>query len=352
MSAFAQAIREGTFSSRNNQYLAEGTVSTTISYVAQAFRSNNRRDPRLDKDGKTCFLLQEQFRGYKNQDGSAKKQKALPMMVLRKMLDLAQSPKDQAITWLLIGAIFFAMRSCEYLRTSTHEDSKRTRILRKRNFKFKKNGKVLDHHSKDLETADMVVITFESQKNQMRNKSVQMYATDDDTLNPVLAWAKTVKRIIKTIPDVSEGTTICSFRELDGTISEFDANYVRPKLRALVELIGPDVLGYGKDDVGLHSIRAGGAMAMFLSGVSEIIIQRVGRWSSFAFLEYIREQVESFTLGVSQKMIQHETYHHLNEKEAETIKETEIDNANIKEDGPTIHIPFRVHYSNHVLLED
>ena len=100
-------------------------------------------------------------------------------MVLRKMFDLAHTPKDKAIAWILIGAIFFAMRSCKYLRTSSNEDSKRTRILRKRNFKFKKNGKVLDHSSKDLESADMVAITFESQKNQMRNKSVQMYATND-----------------------------------------------------------------------------------------------------------------------------------------------------------------------------
>ena len=60
--------------------------------------------------------------------------------------------------------------------------------------------------------------------------------------------------------------------------------------------------------MGLHSIRAGGAMAMFLSGVNEIIIQRVGRWASLAFLEYIREQVESFTIGVLQKMLENENF--------------------------------------------
>ena len=53
-------------------------------------------------------------------------------------------------------------------------------------------------------------------------------------------------------------------------------------------------------------------MAMFLSGVSTIIIQRVGRWESEAFMEYIREQVESFTAGISTKMIQNETFYHLN----------------------------------------
>ena len=60
-------------------------------------------------------------------------------------------------------------------------------------------------------------------------------------------------------------------------------------------------------------------MAMFLSGVCKIIIQRVGRWSSFAFLEYIREQVDCFTVGVSQKMLEHEDFYHLNEKESEKI---------------------------------
>ena len=53
---------------------------------------------------------------------------------------------------------------------------------------------------------------------------------------------------------------------------------------------------------------------MFLSEVSEIIIQQIGQWESFAFLEYIREQVENFTYGVSRKMLHNEKFHYLNEK--------------------------------------
>ena len=47
---------------------------------------------------------------------------------------------------------------------------------------------------------------------------------------------------------------------------------------------------------------------MFLLGVATIIIMRIGRWSSEAFLEYIREQVEQFTMGVSKKMLQFENF--------------------------------------------
>jgi hypothetical protein len=348
MSAFAQAVRECAFTSRDSQHLAEGTVSTTISYVAQAFRSNNQEDPRLDRDGKTCFMLQEQLKGYKNQDSSTKKQKALPLVVLRKMMHLSSSEKEKAISWLLIGATFFAMRSCEYLQTSVNENKKRTKILRLRNFRFKKNDKVLCHSSPELTTADMVIITFEFQKNKMRNKSVHMYKTDDEILNPVLAWASTIQRILQTVPDASNDTIICAFRDRDSTIY-FDSNSIRPRLRAVVHLIGEAILGFGKEDVGLHSIRAGGAMAMFLSGVNEIIIQRIGRWQSLAFLEYIREQVDSFTFGVSQKMLQHEKFHHLNEQEEKLLENEEEDKHTSKEDGHSSHIPFTIHYSDGVL---
>ena len=112
ISAFAQAVREYTFSKRNKEHLAEGTVNATISYVSQAFWANARNDPRLDADGKPCFLLQEQWRGYKNKDKDRKKQKALPASVLRKMHQVASTPWQTACVQLLIlVALFFCMRS-------------------------------------------------------------------------------------------------------------------------------------------------------------------------------------------------------------------------------------------------
>ena len=138
MSSFTQAVRQGTFSRKYNGYLVEGAAATTLAHVAQAFRSNNRKDPRLDSDGKICFILQEQYRGYTNQDKAVEKQKAIPIMVLKKMYDISNSHKELALSQLCIGAIFFAMRSCEYLSTSHKEDSKRTKVLRLRNIQFKK----------------------------------------------------------------------------------------------------------------------------------------------------------------------------------------------------------------------
>jgi hypothetical protein len=49
-------------------------------------------------------------------------------------------------------------------------------------------------------------------------------------------------------------------------------------------------------------------MAMYLSGVPVFTIMLLGRWSSDAFLRYIRKQVQEFSSGVSSKMIQKEEF--------------------------------------------
>ena len=269
MSGFAQAVREGAFAKGNHRDLVEETVSTTLAYVAQAFRSNNRKGPRLDNDGKTCFILQEHYRGYSNQDKGNKKQKALPVLVLRKLMDLAMADKENSLSWLCIRIFFFAMRSWEYLKSSHKGNSKRIKI------------------------------------NNMRNKTIHMFKTVDELMRPVIAWATAIRRTLDTIPGASEDTKVCSFNDC-GKITEIDLSYARAKI-----LIGEGILKFSKEDVGLHSIRYRGVMAMFLSGVSDIITQRIGRWESNAFLEYIREQVEKFTCGVSEKMLYNEGFQHL-----------------------------------------
>ena len=126
------------------------------------------------------------------------------------------------------------------------------------------------------------MITFEFQKNDWRNKSVHMFRTNDKILCPVKAWATTVQRIWATVHNCDEETQVCMFQSGESQFN-ISSDLARAKLRTVVGLIGKENLGFSKDEIGLHSIRAGGAMAMFLSGVCEIIIQRVGRWSSFCF---------------------------------------------------------------------
>lgn len=139
-----------------------------------------------------------------------------------------------------------------------------------------------------------------------------MFKTGYSIMCPVIALATIIRRIKRTISVANEDTTVYSYMDNNKT-QQIDSNCARGKIKSIVEVIGENELGFTKDEVGLHPIRSGGAMAMFLSGVSEIIIQRVGRWESFAFLDYIREQIENVTYGVSTKMIKNEKFFHMNE---------------------------------------
>lgn len=237
-----------------------------------------------------------------------------------------------AVTWLLILAFFFAMRSCEYLTTSYPEESKRTKILRLKNITFKTQGRILPHssHLALLAAADLVIVTFEFQKNNLRDHSVHMFRTSDSLLCPVKAAAHIVVRV-RSIINSSNDTKICSFLTETGKVVDINSAQVRARLRAIVSMIGEASLGFPAAETGLHSIRSGAAMAMFLSGVSTIIIQRVGRWKSDAFLEYIRDQVENFTAGVAERMLQYEHFHTINATQSVSRDETEDEH---NENGP------------------
>jgi hypothetical protein len=60
--------------------------------------------------------------------------------------------------------------------------------------------------------------------------------------------------------------------------------------------------GYTLNRVSSHSLRAGGAMAMKLSGASDSTIMWVGRWSSLMYPTYIHVQIGALTAGVTWKM--------------------------------------------------
>jgi hypothetical protein len=57
--------------------------------------------------------------------------------------------------------------------------------------------------------------------------------------------------------------------------------------------------GYTVGRVSLHSLRAGGAMAMKLSGATDSTIMRIGRWTSLTYRTYIHFQIGVLSAGVA-----------------------------------------------------
>jgi hypothetical protein len=264
----------------------------------------NRPDPRFDQDGRPSFLLQRQIRGYKKLDPPEKQQVALTGSIIKELNSLALTKLEKAMSELFSGAFFFAMRSCEYLKVS---GERWTKIIELRNIKFFKGRRVVSHTDKSLHNADAVSITFELQKKDTKSYTVTHHRSNDPKICPVIIWANIVKRI-RSYQSSTDNTPINTFMDNKNNIHLITGPHLLKQLRLAAAAIGKDVLGFHPSDIGLHSTRSGAAMAMYLAGVPVYTIMLLGRWSSDAFLRYIRKQVKELSAGVSSKMLTHDNF--------------------------------------------
>jgi hypothetical protein len=69
--------------------------------------------------------------------------------------------------------------------------------------------------------------------------------------------------------------------------------------------------GFTQTRVGSHSIRASGAMALYLNAVDPTLIKKLGRWQSDTWLTSIHNQVGEVTKGIAKKMSRPSVFHNV-----------------------------------------
>ena len=228
----------------------------------------------------------------------------------------ATTELSKAIADLCSGAFFFAMRSCEYLSVSG--PPRKTKRLRLRNIRFFHKKKKLLHTSPYLHKSDFISITFEDQKNDMRNETVTMHSSSHRSMCPVKCWARVVRRVLST-PKSTNDSFVNTFT-FNGRKAFVTSTEAVKALRAAAICFGEKRLGFPASDIGTHSLRSGAAMAMYLDEVPVYTIMLLGRWSSDAFLLYIRRQVEQFSHNVSSRMIRNMNFTHVPNYEPHTTR--------------------------------
>ena len=301
MCAFAMALRQARFSGASYDRLVEKTIRNTLSNVCSTFREHGKPNPTKDDDLQLSFLLSRLYRSFRNEDPSEVQQKAVPPCVILAIANLEYTELQKATGQLVRIAFFFAMRSREYLHVPRAEKG-RTKLLQLQNIRFVRNGKLVSHDDPELDLSDGVAITFEMQKKEEKNDTVHHKASNDEIMCPVKAAAALVRRI-RSYPGTNDETEVSAVMS-GSRIVHVTSKQVTGALRDAVKAIGEDVLNIQVAEIGTHSIRSGAAMAMFLGGCPVYLIMLIGRWSSDAFMKYIRKQVEQFSHDVSSKMIQ------------------------------------------------
>jgi predicted nucleic-acid-binding Zn-ribbon protein len=223
--------------------------------MAQAFKLAVQPDPRLDGDGKLAFILQRQLRGYKSTNPGEKPQVALTGSILRKFYQLAISSFDKALCQLFIGAFFFAMCSCEYVKV---QGTQKTKLLTVQNIRFFIGNCQIKHSDPSLSSADCVSITFER---VIKNDVITQYRSGDRILCPVKVWAAIIRRI-SSYPGSSASDSVNLFHFTDGKKHFFTGTELLKRICQAATTLGPDSLGFTAKEIGLHSAHSGAAMAM------------------------------------------------------------------------------------------
>jgi hypothetical protein len=154
-----------------------------------------------------------------------------------------------------------------------------------------------------------ISIKFEKQKKDERDDTVTQWSTSHALLNPVRSWAAIVKRI-RSYPGTDDNTPVSAVWR-NNRIEHITSKEIIDAINASAEAIGWDKLGVKKGDFDTHSIRYGGAIAMYLDEITIYTIMLIGHWSSDAFLRYIRKQVNQFMYNIAERMLKHLDFHHL-----------------------------------------
>ena len=215
--------------------------------------------------------------------------------------------RAEAIADIAIIAYFFAMRSCEITQTPKEG---RTKVLRLRGVTFRdERGVTLElGNYGSIVMASSVTVTFENQKNGLRMDKRTHQRTGDPVMCPVDRLASAVNRIMTNTVGASGDTPINTVTEM-GRQTGITGEELRESLRTTCrEEGGTETFGYSAGEIGTRSIRSGAAMSLFLMNHSVAKIMILGRWSSDAFLVYLRPQVMEWTNQMSGDMIAHNSY--------------------------------------------
>ncbi len=255
-------------------------------WLGEIFRSNMGINPAHGAGSNTLHpALTRQFHRMRNLDPREKQQRALPICVYHELLHLAQisplgcSPLDSIVAWLQTMAYFWCMQSCEY---SDVQGERKTKILCVRNIRFfNKNGRDILANIDKLTEATTIFITFEFQKNGIRNDTIS-HQKSFDKINggemcPVRAATEIVKCIHSyNIPKDKILDTPINYIEVDQKGFMIPSSVILLKIYQAVYNLGHDHLGFSPDQMGTHSNRSGGAMGMFLAGTPVYAIMLMG----------------------------------------------------------------------------
>lgn len=217
------------------------------------------------------------------------------------------TPLQASVGDLVLIAFYYLLRIGEYTGKPSRNSSKQTVQFRVKDVTFFKRDdagrlRQLPRNSPDhiIMSADSATLKLDNQKNGWKGVCIHHQTNGDSFLCPIRALGRRVCHIRAHTKNIN--ATLSTFF-VKGKPQEVNHNHISSALKlAAAALDYPSCKGIPIDRVDTHSLRCGGANALSLSGYSDREIQKMGRWRSATFLEYIKESLYDFSVGMSTNM--------------------------------------------------
>ena len=313
LTAFAARVRSGHYG-RGNKIRVQG-VTDALSAISKTIELAGYKSPVYRSPNTYNLQIQRCIEGFRREDPPAVPQLALPVTVPLHMAEQAYATgtptnnnQDQAIADLSVIAFFYLLRVGEYMAPRVASQNgcivraTRTVQFTVGNIGFFRKGKILSRKSPlaTLLKAAQCTLKITNQKNGRMGETISHETVKNETHGPVTAAARRVHHILSN--GGTEKNLLSDYMDENGTWHTITASQMRAGVRECVKDLDLHKNGIDVDLIGVHSLRAGGAMALKLQGVSDTIIQKQGRWTSMTFLQYIHNQIAYLTKNLSTKM--------------------------------------------------
>ncbi|EJK78113.1 hypothetical protein THAOC_00005 [Thalassiosira oceanica] len=195
----------------------------------------------------------------------------------------------------------------EYTRKARRNESKQTVQFRMKDVLFfkQREGRLCqlppNAPKEAIMSADGATLRLSNQKNGYKNSCIHQEHNGRSYLSPVRALGRRYCHIRDNTldPEARLSTYFDAPGELPAEVTDKD---IRATLKAAAVALNYEERGIPTNRVDTHSLRAGGANALALSGYSDREIMKMGRWRGATFMEYISEQLSSFSKGMSKAM--------------------------------------------------
>ena len=256
--------------------------------------------------------LAQMFAGWKKEDPPTIKKLPvgvdIPEYISLCSLRPSATERDRAAADLIIIAFYYLLRVGEYTIKGQRNNTKQTVQFRMQDVTFFRH----DEHgalrqlartasTQEIMSAHSATLKIDNQKNGWKGVCINQEVNGDPYHCPVKALGRRYTHIRQQTMD--QTNTFLSTYYINTLRHDITDKDISAALKlAGVALEYPSRRGIPIDRIDTHSLRSGGANALALNGYSDREIQKMGRWRSATFKEYIREELSCYSAGMSTKM--------------------------------------------------